>query len=689
MTYRRIDTIVFLLVLLELVTGGHADETFVFTPKVQLETTRTLSFPSDGWLGNLYLVPESGLDWDQKGVRPEGQLEHFSATRGEVRVPGDRQARLSVRLALDPREAARLRRKNPRAYQALIGDRVRECPDDLSGLSQLDPNGLFWLAISSPMYRRTGVAPEVFEPIRRLAGLEILSLHSTGITDAGLAHLRFLRSLKGLELTQFPIGNRGLAVLKDLPALEYLSLNTGVTDAGLKQVAQISSLRWLQIVDGKMWGPGLAELGNLPRLERLCIQQSRSRLSDRNIKYLEGLTQLKALTFWANGCDTLTDASLASISKLKNLEELYFIRTSPELTPVGVAHLKNLQRLKKVDFGQAWLSPAGAQHGDDIARLLATMPQLESIKRIAHLSDEGMKAIATMPNLTCLFVTLRDRKLGYHGPSGLSHLARLRSLETLHIESGDQLPDADLASLEALADLKDLLIANPGVSEHGLASIGKLRQLESLHLKTLTRSGLNYLNGLSNLKYLKASGPWGEMAKLAQADEGTLDLSGLTKIKDLNLVELPFRDGDLAFLKDLPLLENVMIGATSPLPGTALRHLTGLPQLNRLYVGRLSDCTGKDLAHLNELSKLRSVILAGDIPDAALVSLTGPEFLESFEVRTDNPIRKETVTELTAVHPVIEYVRINTLTPVQSQPADVPQRTRPNRQAPPNRRRRR
>ena len=146
------------------------------------------------------------------------------------------------------------------------------------------------------MYRRTGVAPEVFEPIRYLTGLEMLTLWSSGITDAGLEHLRPLRSLRGLELTQFPISSQALAVLKDLPELEYLSLNTNVTDAGLKQVAQVPSLRWLSIIDGKMWGPGLAELASLPRLERLCIHQSRSQLYDRNIKYLEGLTQLKALT---------------------------------------------------------------------------------------------------------------------------------------------------------------------------------------------------------------------------------------------------------------------------------------------------------------------------------------------------------------------------------------------------------
>lgn len=49
-----------------------------------------------------------------------------------------------------------------------------------------------------------------------------------------------------LEFEQEPlIGNQGLAVLKDLPHLEYLCLDTGVTDVGFKHLGQFPNLRWL------------------------------------------------------------------------------------------------------------------------------------------------------------------------------------------------------------------------------------------------------------------------------------------------------------------------------------------------------------------------------------------------------------------------------------------------------------
>ena len=668
MACKHVDAGATVLVLFGLTAGLGAQETPFLTPKLPPAATRTLSFPSSPCTGNLYLEPESGMGWDPKGVRPDAKWEYFSAARGEVRVPGNRNVRLFIDLALSPAESARLRAENLQYYQVAIADRTRPRPADLSGLAQLGPNDLHCLEVGSEMYQRTGVSPEVFAPLRRLTGLEILNLQSSGVTDEGLQHLRALQALKGLELTQFSITSQGLAVLKDLPALEYLSLNTGLTDAGLKQVAQVSSLRWLSIVGGRMWGPGLAELAKLPRLERLCFWGARGggTIYDRHMKYLEGVRQIKSLTFW--GTDDLTDASLASISKIENLEELYFIWAAPKFTPAGVAHLRNLKNLKKVDFAMTWVGRPGEQYGDEVVRQLAAMPHLESIQGLAYLSAEGMKTLAMIPNLKCLQVSLRDRNLKYYGPTGLSYLGGLHSLEKLAIRSGDPLPDADLASLESLTCLKDLTVSGSGVTDRGLAAIGKLEQLERLQLSTVTRSGLNHLNGLSNLQYLHVTA-WGDAAKAASADELTLDLSGLAKMREFCLFGLPLHDDDLAFLRRLPLLETLMIQPSSSLTGASLHHLRELPELHRLWVFGLSNCTVQDLTSLSDLQNLRELRIAGDITDAALATLAGPQCLNSLVVETDAPIRQETVTDLAKSHPSLEYVHINALTPMPSGPA--------------------
>jgi hypothetical protein len=693
--HKRANVGMIVLIACSLVAKLRANEIILSMLKRPPGATRILSFPSGQCMGNLYLEPESGPGWDPEHVRLYGEWEYLSAAQGDVRVPEDRNIKLLVYLALRPRELAKLRTQDPRAYQLTIADRVRKDPDDLSGLSELNPNDLFWLSVSSAMYRRTGTNPGIFEPISRLTGLQILSLQNAGITDEGLEYIRPLHSLRILELSQASISNRGMAVLKDLPALVYLDFNTEVTDAGLRQVAQISNLRWLRIRTGRIYGPGLLELAKLPRLERLCLWGSGS-ISDRHIKFIEGLTQLKSLTLWGI-CDRLTDASLASIGKLKNLEELHFIRTGPRFTPAGAARLKELKNFKKVDFAQAWSGPAGAYYGDEVVRQLAALPNLESIKGISYLTDEGMKTLTRFRNLKCLGVALKGRKQDYYGPTGMSHLASLGSLEELFINS-DSLSEADFACLEPLSRLKVLLISSGRnvVTDRGMASIGKLKQLESLTLGSVTRSGLNQLNGLPNLRHLQVNA-WRNASKTDPPDEVMLDLSGLKNMKDMNLSGLPLQNSNLEFLKHLPSLENLMIQptqTTSSLSGKSLRHLKELPELNRLYISELSDCTGEDLANLNGLPKLRSLTLIGDITNTALTSLRGPLSLESLRVETDETIRTQTVTDLTKSHPVIEYIHINELPKVQTRSIDTTKSTRvsqprTNRRTQQNRQRRR
>ncbi len=664
-----------MLVIFGLVAGLQADESTLLTPNQPPAATRLLSFPSGQCTGNLYLEPESGPGWDPEHVGLLGEWEYLSAAQGDVRVPENRNVKLWVRLALSPRESAKLRAQNPQAHQLTVADRTRKYPDDLSGLSELDPNDLFWLSVSTEMYLRTGADPRIFEPLSHLTGLRILSLSSTGITDEGLEHFRSLRSLRGLELMQASISNRGLAVLKDLPALEYLSLNTGLTDAGLEQVGQLSNLRWLSIADVNIWGPGLAELANLPRLERLCILQNRSPLFDRHIKYLEGLTQLKGLTLWGSACDTLTDASLASIGKLKNLEELHFIMTNPKFNSGGIAHLRRLKYLRKIDLGFMQISDA---------QYLMALPQLEFVKPV-ELTVENMKALSGLRNLKSLGVFLPSPPNGStDDPMAASYLGALSSLEELSFcgsAAGRFVSDEEVACLEPLGRLKKLIVESKHLTDRNLASIGKLKQLERLTFSFsvlggagVSKSELNQLNGLPNLRFLQVN-VWGNAAKTDPADELMLDLSGLKKMKDMNLTGLQLQDSDLAFLEHLPLLESLMIQPDSLLTGAFLRHLRELPELNRLWVSGLSGCTGEDLAHLNGLLKLRNLTLAGNITDTALASLTGPLSLESLYLDTDEPIRKQTVANLAKSHPVIEYIHINRMPKVQTRPVSTPKRT--------------
>jgi len=708
MICRQVQVGTVVIVIWGLVAGLRADAASSPDSGAGAATTKVLHFPKNQCMGRLSVEDpnlgssylESGRDLslplglDPKCVRLSSGWDFTGLARGNAVVPAGRNIQLIVMLRLRQKDSAKIAALPPAQYKMCVTDRCYVDPDDLSGLSQLGPRDLYKLDVFS-LVRTADADQRVLEPISHLTGLQILCLSKTGITGKGMEYLKPLRSLRALELHEERIGANGLSVLKGLPELEYLDLDTGLTDAGLKHVGQLPNLRWLRIQTGSMFGPGLVELANLPRLERLSIWGN-SPISDRHIKYLEGLTQLKSLTLWGIA-DRLTDASLASIAKLKNLEELYFIRTYSRFTPAGIAYLKELKNLKKVDFAQTWISTEGLKDGDQMIRRLAALPNLESIKGLYCLTAEGMKTLKAFRNLKCLLVGLEDSSQGYDGPTGLSHLAGLGSLEELIISS-NSLSDEDVACLEPLGRLKELNIGSRYLTDRSLASISKLKQLESLGFSafggaSVSKSGLKQLSGLTNLHTL---GVQVHPVVTGPADGVTLDFSALTKLNTLTLDGCSLQDADLASLEDLHHLEWLVLEGAFTEEG--LWHLRNLPTVKHLIIKGITCTDGDRLSDVGGLAKFGEMTLSGRVTDAALRRLTGFPSLWSLTVETNEPIRPATIARLKQVMPMITYIHIEKpqriMQPATRQSREQRERTRviPSRVNQPkqqNRRRRR
>jgi Leucine-rich repeat (LRR) protein len=676
MLHHRAGVSTIVLVTWVLVAGAQADRAPAAV-RTSVTSTRVLHFPQDQYMGSLYVEDpclgstymELGRDLslpyglDPRRLALGGDWDFVGLAQGETAVPAGRNVQLIVTLRPRKEDVGRLAALPPRQYQMFAIDRCREDPLDLSGLSTLEPNDLYCLTVSS-LIARAEADQCILKAIRHLTGLKVMKLHGTGVTDKGMEYLRELRSLRAFEFySEAAIGNQGLGVLKDLPNLEYLDLGTGATDEGFKHLGQFPNLRWLRIRTGRIWGPGLAELANLPRLERLCLWGN-SPLSDRHLQYLEGLTRLKSLTLWGEAAERLTDASLASIGKLRDLEELHFIGWSAPagFTPKGVASLKNLKNLKKVDFGLAWAGPQGAEHGDEIARLLADMPNLESIKGISYLSADGMKTLDTLRNLKCLHLALKDRHQGYYGPTGLTHLAQLSKLEELTFTGGRFLSDADLDLFESMSSLRDLSVNYGNFTDRGLVSLGKLRQLEHLSVSAdnpITKRGLNELSGLTNLQTLRVHDNhiWLHPDAKAEIDESRLNLAGLKSLKTLDLAGFTLEADDLACLSGLHHLE-VLYLQNNALPETALRNLKDLPALKHLDVSQINCSDGSGLACLAGLPGLRDLTLRGRITDSALGRLAGVTSAWSISAWTNEPLQPQTVTYLKQNLPDLEYIHL-------------------------------
>lgn len=690
------------LVMWGLVTGLRAGTATSPDSGPAAAPTKVLHFPQDQYMGSLSVEDpqlgssylESGHDLslplglDPKRVCLGGDWDFTGLARGDAVVPAGRNIQLIVMLRLRQADSAKIAALPPLQYKMCGTDRCYVDPDDLSGLSQLRPDDLYMLKVSS-LVKTADADRRVLEPISHLTGLQILCLHKTGVTDKGMELLKALCSLRALEFMEEGIGVSGLAALKDLPTLEYLDCGTEPTDASLKHLGQLPNLRWIRIRTGRMYGPGLAELANCPRLERLCIWGT-SPISDRHIKHLEGLTQLKSLTLWGV-CDSLTDASAASIAKIENLEELHFLRTGPRFTAAGQARLAQLKHLRKLDLGFAQISDA---------RYLAELPQLESVTPVVFTTD-NMKALSGVRNLKSLGVHLPSRPDGsIDDPLAASYLGKLNSLEELSFcgsAAGRFASDEEVACLESLGRLKELLVGSNHLTDRSLTSISKLDQLESLSFSVfggagVSKSGLKQLSGLTNLHTLDVKV---YPAVKDPANGVTLDFSALSNLNTLVLSGLSLKDADLASLSDLHHLEWLILEGAFTEKG--LRHLSNLPELKLLTIRGIT-CTADDhLGNLTGLTKLKDLTLSGRITDTALGRLSGLGSIWSFRVETNEPIWPATIARLKQVMPMITYIHIEkpqrTMQPATRQSRGQQERTRvsqprTNQQMQQNRRRR-
>jgi hypothetical protein len=152
------------------------------------------------------------------------------------------------------------------------------------------------------------------EHLRHLAGLKQLRQLRIGhfdtrdtsrkrvprnsVTDRGLAHLKGLTSLGGLDISGLPVTDGGLEAIDDLPNLGALYLDrtlvrgpalsrlkslpgiavlycdgSALTDEGLEHLKGANNLQLLSLVGVPLSGRGLAALKTLPKLNQLNVKK--------------------------------------------------------------------------------------------------------------------------------------------------------------------------------------------------------------------------------------------------------------------------------------------------------------------------------------------------------------------------------------------------------------------------------
>jgi hypothetical protein len=378
---------------------------------------------------------------------------------------------------------------------------------DLGGSRELTDDGLRQLArmpqlehLNLSEYPGGKLTDCGLEVLRHLPNLRRFEMTwQAGISDAGVANLRSCERLERVDLMGSPTGdgaiealagkahlrdfrsgrlvsNAGLALLRNLPALQTLLIDGPFTDEGVALLAGLERLTDLDLfwhVTG-ITSEAFAHLRHLANLTSLGCDGQLS--DDRAMSHIAALPQLRKLRAQESAA---TDGGFVALSRSKTLGDFWgresagfgrraFLAFSkmPTLRRLGVS-------LKNVD--------------DDALSKLPDFPALRELTPIG-LTDVGFRHVGRcerLERLTCMYCRetgdvatqhithLRELKYYYAGLTqitdrSLEILGRMSSLEQAEFYECQGITDAGLPFLASLPNLREVhLDGLPGVTLHG------------------------------------------------------------------------------------------------------------------------------------------------------------------------------------------------------------------------------
>lgn len=200
----------------------------VRTPDVEAAKAmpaRTIHFPAEFNIGEYSFRPSSFVGgW-------AGSWQEMGKAQGDVQVPAD-------------------------TYVRLTGTRTAK---SLDSIAKLQPDDLQCLELGSP-----NLTDETIAPLEKMTGLRYLSL-PTGITDAGVAHVKGLPDLTDLTLSGSGITDAVFAQLKGAPKLKrvYYEKTTSVTKEGIDAALKENPKLKIMPAGGKFELPKGLNMGDL------------------------------------------------------------------------------------------------------------------------------------------------------------------------------------------------------------------------------------------------------------------------------------------------------------------------------------------------------------------------------------------------------------------------------------------
>lgn len=297
-------------------------------------------------------------------------------------------------------------------------------------------------------------------------------------TQADDGYMPYIAKLTGM--THFcPVYSqftpKSWSLLAQLPHLEHICTPYGLTDADIAEIAKLPALNELEIVADKLTDAGLAALARIRNLQVL---------------HLEGTAQM-------------TDEGLKALATLPRLRHL---RLSGPFTDKGLSYLAATPALKVL-----WLeAPRTTEEGLRSLAQIATLERL-CLPYLDQITEHGITYLRAMPRLIALGVG-DARSLN----AGVEALASLPNLEVLALKGSPALSDEALKPLGTMPKLRALEICSSRITESGLVNLYPCKMLDSVQIKSscpVSQQAVARLQTeLPNLRSVDIS-PHGQMAK--------------------------------------------------------------------------------------------------------------------------------------------------------------------------------
>ena len=365
--------------------------------------------------------------------------------------------------------------------------------------------------------------------------------------------------LSMLSLRTLPARDRCMKYVTHLTGLKELDLyGTNITDAGMKSISKLQSLNCLTLPN-LITNAGLYNIADLQSLKRLHLVRS-----------------------------NVTDKGIYQISKMKSLEELSL--SGEKISGTGLAHLTKLPRLHYLLLSQRSFGDTGMNH-------LRNIPSLKTLTCYdTDISDAGLRQLSGHPGLEALCflrANITDR--------GLQYLQAMPSLKKLNIYKEEGVTDNGMAHLARIDSLERLDL--PDISDKGVASIAKLKNLKYLHIyggssSNITDATLQHLSKLQSLENLLISGR-------GCTNAGMDDLAKLTNLRELIISADSVTNEGLEKLKTLKSLEKLRFSSKN-VTISGLSHLNALKNLSTLHISDIQqDDSGMDISGLTKLEEFR------------------------------------------------------------------------------------